>query len=555
MRTAHAHLALAHLAILCGSCSALVALPDDTLEEGQTVCMDGMDNDQDGESDCADLGCRAHCSSRMLTAPVVSDCFADADRGLALGITTIGPEGDLRDRCDWNPSRVEACADGTRLLPGATECRAPGSVCGEDEWPRDSDAAQHVRAGAMDGDGSADRPWATIAEAIAALGVEGGDVVLARGDHVISEALSRSVSVRGVCPSEVRLLGALRVESGVVELTDLTVLPEETPIEVVGALRAVGVVIDGRITLEGADASLELDDAWVRSSLSGATIEATAGGVLDLRASRVDGGTHGVSVVEGELSLSGVAIAETSALGLTIGPRAQVVGAGVVVEPAAGDGVEIACLASAARCAELDDLMVRGPRAATPFVGVRVRSGGVRLRRAHVSRTHGAAIEQLGGVVELEDSWIEGAENLPGATMANGTGDGVHVREGAEITVRRSFVWNNAHRGVRLEPGARAIMVSLEVLNAERSALQATCVEARSGSSLEMVQFALGDCGLCGLRLEEEVDPLSLSQGTIHGCARGTCLSPAADYPVVVLTRDVLYRDNQNDTNLYREER
>jgi hypothetical protein len=104
-----------------------------------------------------------------------------------------------------------ACAAGTMAVPGDAACR-PIAPCGTGTWgdiPVD-ETTQYVDQAydGADSDGSAARPWTTIAQGIAAV-EEGGLVAIAAGSYVEDVMIPTGKPLRlwGVCPSEVEIVG------------------------------------------------------------------------------------------------------------------------------------------------------------------------------------------------------------------------------------------------------------------------------------------------------------------------------------------------------------
>lgn len=108
--------------------------------------------------------------------------------------------------CDPWPEggRREDCAAGEAHLPGGAGCERIGSACPVGDWPEDlpAEGPLRVRPGAEPGgDGSALRPFATIADALA-VATPGAVVALARGTYDETVAPSVAVTLRGACAAE-----------------------------------------------------------------------------------------------------------------------------------------------------------------------------------------------------------------------------------------------------------------------------------------------------------------------------------------------------------------
>jgi hypothetical protein len=187
-------------------CSALAATALLAL-----VGCGGGDNDDGGAS----------AGSGAAGGAGVADCGPGA---LVLDDGTCMPAGVPADACGagfmsdgadgCTPVLPAApCARGTMAVPGETVCR-PVGTCGEGTWgeiPVDADT-QYVDAAYAggDSDGSAERPWSSVSDGIAAASV-GAIVALAAGTYVgdfqIANATGGAVRVWGRCPELVELVG------------------------------------------------------------------------------------------------------------------------------------------------------------------------------------------------------------------------------------------------------------------------------------------------------------------------------------------------------------
>lgn len=103
------------------------------------------------------------------------------------------------------------CAGGTMAIPGEPTCRelAPCGVAPWGDIPTD-ESTQHVDAsyGGDDGDGSAARPWRTIAEGVAAA-EPGAIVAVGSGSYAEDVRIEdQPVVLWGRCPAEVEVAGS-----------------------------------------------------------------------------------------------------------------------------------------------------------------------------------------------------------------------------------------------------------------------------------------------------------------------------------------------------------
>jgi hypothetical protein len=177
------------------------------------------------------------------------------------------------------------CADGTMAVPGDESCREV-SPCGMDRWgdiPIEP-GALHVDAAYTvgDGDGSPQKPFATIAAALLAA-ESGAQVVIAAGSYVEDlPPLFEPVRLWGKCPREVEIVGSASTFS-VLELRAAGI--EIHGVAVRGGGLGVTVVGDRDVVLERVwihdtgDRGLEITDFGTSTSavLRDSLVEAATG--------------------------------------------------------------------------------------------------------------------------------------------------------------------------------------------------------------------------------------------------------------------------------------
>ncbi len=527
-------------ALAIAGCTAVTGLPAVESEETAPSCSNGIDDDLDGDMDCADESCSVHCyDGDRLDSPDVSGCFRDEALGLAFRVVDVA---DRHQRCEPDPEAAPQCAAGEHRPPGASACAPPGEACPSGEWPDapdDGRALVHVREGAAGGDGSSGAPFGTLAEALAAAPAS-ARVLLARGAYDAPASVDRAVELRGACAAESVVRGPLRLAASGASVKDLSVEASAGPaLVVVEDARVGGLRIAGAVSVTGA--ALDVEDTTVEAG-DGVAVEASGGATLGLVTTTLTG-ESGISIEEATLTVRGVAVRGTRGVGVRLGGGARTAGAaGLVVEPSEGTGIEVACDAGAERCADLEDVVVRFPPGLPDAGrGILVSRGRARFRRAFVARTLESALEVEDAFVDFEDSTIEAVE----------AGGAAHVAAGGELWLVRVFLHTSRPRGLLVDPGGRANAIDFHVLGSDRVSTGDMCVEARGGSALVLSRFLLEDCGVCGLRLEPDVE-LVYYDGLVGRSTRGVCLAPEAAYPIPDLTRSVSYRDNSG-ADIYRE--
>ena len=75
-----ARVAVGALALALAGCTLVAGLPSVQPEESAPACANGVDDDLDGETDCADRSCRDFCwEGEGLQPPAASPCFEDEE--------------------------------------------------------------------------------------------------------------------------------------------------------------------------------------------------------------------------------------------------------------------------------------------------------------------------------------------------------------------------------------------------------------------------------------------------------------------------------------------
>jgi hypothetical protein len=215
---------------------------------------------------------------------------------------------------------AQPCSLGLMALPGESLCR-PVMDCGADKWgdiPVDVNS-EHVDAsyGGVGSDGSADRPWTSIGDAVAAA-APGALIAIAEGSYAEDVVISgKSVMLVGRCPDRVALVG-----TGV-ELAALFIR------EGADGTLARGLALTGQgngVLVSGAE-DVVLDKIWVHDSADrGIGIQSSLGPTsVSISESLVERSRgYGVFVTGSEVSLESVVVRATQ-------PRASDQGSGTGV--------------------------------------------------------------------------------------------------------------------------------------------------------------------------------------------------------------------------------
>ncbi|HJL15259.1 MAG TPA: right-handed parallel beta-helix repeat-containing protein [Sandaracinaceae bacterium LLY-WYZ-13_1] len=340
----------------------------------------------------------------------------------------------------------EWCDPGELRVPGEG-CVPIGADCPADGWPSDlpADAVHVSAAAAPGGDGTRDAPFATIAEALEAVGAE-GTVALAVGEYEEAVVLDGAIELRGACPAQ----------------TDLTLA---TPASSPG---------DAVITVTGTGATLR--DLSVRFA-ERAGVYVRAGGSLTVRGLGIYG-VAGVGIgVTGELDGDRVLVdGVRSDLGASRGFNVEGDGRATLRQVVVDRTDEVAAFASGTL--RLEDAALRGEVSDdlpglpgfSRGVGVAAEAGGtLELVRGVVERHTGAGA-RVGpdGRLVLEDVVVRG--NRDEALRMDGAGQatlrrvvlgpehpwGVLMIGGAQLEAEDVVIRGAALRGMSVQLGARA---------------------------------------------------------------------------------------------------
>jgi hypothetical protein len=255
---------------------------------------------------------------------------------------------------------LERCPPGRIAVPGDATCR-PIAPCGEARWGAipDEPGTQHVDASYVGGssDGTAARPWTTIAKALEAA-APGAIVAIASGSYAADILVTeRPVRLWGRCPDMVELVGqggssqtlAIRkVPRGRVEVRDLAIRGPKRGVGITAAevllarvwirdtgdtgLLATGELGPGRVTVEGA----LIEKATARGVLVGGAEAAISSSVIrditpaDGSAAGVVAGYFAGTASGSNLSLEGSVVEGAASLGVLASASALTLRATVV---------------------------------------------------------------------------------------------------------------------------------------------------------------------------------------------------------------------------------
>jgi len=456
--------------------------------------------------------------------------------------------------CDpWPEGGPQRCALGQAHFPGEPACAPVGDPCPADEWPRALPTDRevlYVRPGATGGDGTRDRPFGTVPEAMVAVR-PGGVLALAKGTYDSAFTFLRDgVTVWGACAGETLLTSAVSsTSSGVVNA------PAGT-----SELRNVRIGDSARmgVTAANAGTTLRLEGVIVSNALlsgiavvAGARLEARALAVQAIRADPA-GNAVGLYVdTRSQAAIARVVIQDTTYVAIQVSaagsilrmegaavmrtqpaPTGQHGHAVVVVDGAAAeisdsvaDGNHDAAFIAdgAGTSLRLEGCVVRDtqPRADGTFgEGARTTGAASTVLRTLVANNHGTGLDVgLSGSMHVEDVIVTG-------TQADATtGNGLETESGGQLDVARAVIEHSHGVGVDAFEGGIARLEDVVIRNTEAGAGDRAGYGLSAGDSSTSIE---------GARVVLE-----------HNRKLGIL---AADEGSVVL-EDVLVRDTQPETS------
>ncbi|WP_438028912.1 DUF1565 domain-containing protein [Sorangium sp. So ce233] len=511
-------------------------LPD----EGELTCLPGELIGPDG---CITVGIQGCVSDFIgedgLCRPAPERCSPGTIPQHDQGCIEVGIPGCAAEFVEDGGCRptMARCPEGTFALPqeGCVSIDGPDG-CGEGPWGEVVEVPGDIHVdpgyGGEDGAGSRERPFATIAEALAAVEA-GGRIILAEGDYDEPVEVTEPIEIVGRCASRVTLRGEQSDASGNVSavwfhdvtgagVRGVSVISPSIGLLVQAAtvavrdVRVTGASGSGVVVAQpgaGLDMSRSLvaraggvdGDTWTNVLvLSGARAHLAAnaliGGTVNLRISSeaqevvADGnlleaaapqpGTSdgvGVLLEEGLLTLEASALIDHRTGLLVTGAGASLVAAhSLIAAPAAGVPDSGAAIVEQGALASFAASVLSGACDAQLLItdaGTKVDAHNNLFQGAAAEHDRlGIAVEQRGGALSLSSSLVRGAGDV-GVLVSGGelSASGVVV-EGT----RASPLHRDRAAGVLVQ-GARATLASTYVLEAHVAG-----VAVSQGADLEL---------------------------------------------------------------------
>jgi hypothetical protein len=420
--------------------------------------------------------CRLPCGEPALPSlPLAPDAVAPPVFGAC-------PPGWTRPDASCRPASEDAPLPCTSPeAPFADGCRALGD-CGGD-WPASLPVGlpiRWVRPGGPRGDGTMDRPHATIAEALANPPPE---LVVAIGRGVAEETvtLPDGILLIGICPSA----SLIRAPQGASEAIVTRGRATLRDLAIEGRLRAIGGALD-LLRVEARASSSEaivLDD---RGTITGREL-ALSGGAPSVLAIR-----------SGQANLSSISVVRTSSsIGIEIGAGSSAVLQDLAVRGHGAMGGSGIVVRGGSRL-ELDRALVSGGSESGLFVtegstlsagflvvaaiegpGIRVEGGSLaQLSKLRVSETRKRGIDVSRSALEIEDGAVQ--DSRAQTTEGDDTGGSAIVIDAGRGFVDRVIIERAAKYGLLVK--SRSIV---EVNDLALASIPAN-VESRVGAGMQI---------------------------------------------------------------------
>ncbi len=360
------------------------------------------------------------------------------------------------------------CEPGTMALPGETACR-PIAACGTGPWgdiPIDGESAiQFVNqsyAGG-DSDGSEQKPWTTITEAVNTA-EPNAMVAVAEGTYAeMVHVGQRAVRLWGRCPSRVQIVGdpygivvGSEEPSSDTGGTEIHRLAMTAPEMVLVVSNTMDLVVDQVRIHDSGDAGLIMAPAWgpASATVSRSLIEHTAGVGISAASSPLDVSETVIRDIVGGPLGEGRAIAAER---ISTGPLSLTVRSSVI-ERATGIGIGIAGIE-----ATIEATVVRETRPEQPGLGLGrgmtiqdsplpdAARAAVVIRQCLLDHHHDAGIFIAGSDVQIEHTVVRNTTPRA-ADDTNGMGIVAQYTpatgESPNVVIRESLVERSHDTGI-----------------------------------------------------------------------------------------------------------
>lgn len=383
----------------------------------------------------------------------------------------------------------DGCPAGQMAVPGDASCRAV-MPCGAGSWgdlPIDAETV-HVDAtyAAPDADGTIDRPWPSIAQAIADAPA-GGLVAVAAGHYVASLSIEgKPVRLWGVCPDEVTVTGTdadatITIGDGAhgTEIGGLSLTGPGRGLKLAGS---TDVVVDRARIHDNADRGISVSGESSPTSLT----------VVDTLVE--SNAVYGVIIIGADVSIERVEVRDTQ-------PDAD-------GDRGRGISAQRGCVTDA--CSPSLVQVRRSVISDNHDVGVRTSASELRLVDSVVRRTKSRPMDEGGGA---------GVVAVPACTTSAATDCDFTSPPRVEIT--GSVVSSNRELGIFVTDGEATI---------ERTVVRDTFASVASGQAAGIQAQVFCPEGGDGLQCDPaQLAALSLSQSLVERSEGAAIISTGAE--------------------------
>jgi hypothetical protein len=383
------------------------------------------------------------------------DDGACLEAGVPEGACDEGFVSDGAHGCE--PILPTSCGAGTMAVPGEARCREV-APCGNAPWGDIAVAAdtQYVDAayGALDSDGSAAKPWLSIADGISAA-VIGATVAVAAGSYAENLVIQKSITVAGRCPALVEVVG-----SGSFPVVSVLLGADQAVVRglaITGA--AAGVVVSGA-------SEVALRQLWIHDTASRGvsfqdTYGPTSGALEDSLVEHV--AKLGVYLLSADVTVERSVVRDSQIAAGELGrginiQRSTAFRPSVVVRRSVIEFNREAAVFSSGGELVIEGSVVRGTTA--PIGGVDAKGvtsqydfgsmdGGVTtIRGSLIEGTEGSAVVAAGAELHFERSVAR--SSTPDLQQLRGWGIALHETAGHRATaqVRSSLIDGNTQVGI-----------------------------------------------------------------------------------------------------------
>ncbi len=431
------------------------------------ACAEGFAGD--GARGCTPILPSAECAGNNYAVPGLTECASAGVDACPAGLT-LKPDGCAH-------SAPLDCENNTIAVLGSTKCQ-PIAPCGPERYPTTSSPAVYVDASytGTDSDGSADRPFATLTDALARVDATKKSIALAMGVYEFASRIDVPVEIVGACQENVFIKApkpatgpaietfadvtlrsvdvsgprvGLRVEKGTTRIFSSRVHDTGNEAIIVGsdgALELDRVVISravgAGVAVQSGVATIKNSDIRRTAMLSDGTGGAGVGATTQIKkASRVTiersilarNEQYGVFAAGAELTVRDTLVTETNppkgrdgtgilSVGGLVAPKATLTG--VVVEATSG-----AAIAAFDGTIDIDQTTVRGTRvmeagsAWALYFGVDPNTKKpvtAKVTRSVVSDTDDTGVFVKGAIVDIGSTIVRSMRSAPTEPSGNG---------------------------------------------------------------------------------------------------------------------------------------